>query len=238
MRPCWPYRSRCRRSLSPLMADPDPAAVAAEVESRIGMLASPSTAAIRRVRAAVSKEFRDWRGDQVLEVALQIQGDHRWVAYELVYHHSGAMALIHQDTVLRLAGDLESWGTVDAFCRYIAGPAWQRGQLDDETVLAWASAPDRWWRRAALVATVPLNLRAAGGTGDRDRTITICRHLVDDRDDMVVKALSWALRELIVWDPAAVKNFVDDHSERLAPRVRREVLNKLNTGLKDPRRSR
>lgn len=219
------------------MDEHDPAAVAAEVEARIGVLADSSTAAIRRVRTEVSKRIRDWPGDQVLDTALQIFGQHRWVAYELVYHHREAMALIDEDAVLRFAGDLESWGAVDAFCRYIAGPAWRRGQLDDAMVLAWASSADRWWRRAALVATVPLNLRAAGGTGDRDRTIEVCRQLVDDRDDTVVKALSWALRELVVWDPAAVQNFIDDYGDRLAPRVRREVLNKLGTGLKDPRRS-
>jgi 3-methyladenine DNA glycosylase AlkD len=60
--------------------------------------------------------------------------------------------------------------------------------------------------------------------------------LVDDRDDMVVKALSWALRELTVWDPAAVQAFLDEHGDRVAARVRREVSNKLATGLKNPHR--
>lgn len=82
-------------------------------------------------------------------------------------------------------------------------------------------------RRAALVSTVPLNLRTAGGSGDRERTLAICHRLVDDRDDMVVKALSWALRELVVWDPDAVRSFLDLHGDRVAARVRREVTNKL-----------
>ena len=50
---------------------------------------------------------------------------------------------------------------------------------------------------------------------------------------MVVKALSWALRELVVRDPGAVRTFLDEHD--LAARVRREVTNKLQTGLKQPR---
>ncbi len=83
---------------------------------------------------------------------------------------------------------------------------------------------------AALVSTVPLNLRAAGGTGDTARTLAVCGRLAADRDDMVVKALSWALRELIVWDPDAVRSFVAIHD--LAPRVRREVTTKLETGRK------
>lgn len=49
---------------------------------------------------------------------------------------------------------------------------------------------------------------------------------------MVVKALSWALRELARHDPSAVAGFVDKHSTDIAKRVRREVMNKLTTGVK------
>jgi 3-methyladenine DNA glycosylase AlkD len=134
--------------------------------------------------------------------------------------------------VTRLGRGLADWGSVDAFGRYISGPAWQRRVVSDELIRGWAASADRWWRRAAVVSTVPLNLRAAGGTGDPGRTLDICRRLVADRDDMVVKALSWALRELVVWDPGAVRGFVDAHRDELAARVRREVTNRLETGLK------
>jgi 3-methyladenine DNA glycosylase AlkD len=60
--------------------------------------------------------------------------------------------------------------------------------------------------------------------------------LVDDKDDMVVKAMSWALRELVNHDPQAVSNFLAENESRLAARVKREVRNKLQTGLKNPRR--
>jgi 3-methyladenine DNA glycosylase AlkD len=55
---------------------------------------------------------------------------------------------------------------------------------------------------------------------------------------MVVKALSWALRELVPHDPEAVQGFLAVYEERLAARVKREVGNKLTTGLKNPRRKR
>ena len=74
---------------------------------------------------------------------------------------------------------------------------------------------------------------AAGGRGDVARTLDICRRLVADRDDMVVKALSWALRELTVWDHGAVGGFLHEHHDALASRVRREVTTKLETGRKD-----
>jgi 3-methyladenine DNA glycosylase AlkD len=85
---------------------------------------------------------------------------------------------------------------------------------------------------------VPLNNRARGATspaGDAIRTLVVCRALAADRADMVVKALSWALRELARRDPQAVKAFMAEQGEALAPRVRREVGNKLRTGLKNPR---
>lgn len=58
--------------------------------------------------------------------------------------------------------------------------------------------------------------------------------LVHDDDDMVVKALSWALREVVVHDPGAVRAFLREHENALAARVKREVTNKLTTGLKTP----
>ena len=54
--------------------------------------------------------------------------------------------------------------------------------------------------------------------------------------DLVVKALSWALRELVVHDPLAVRVFLDGNEAVLAGRVKREVCNKLRTGLKNPNR--
>jgi 3-methyladenine DNA glycosylase AlkD len=58
-----------------------------------------------------------------------------------------------------------------------------------------------------------------------------------DRDDMVVKALSWALREVVVWDANAVRAFLETHRDALAPRIMREGRNKLKTGLENVRRA-
>ncbi len=116
----------------------------------------------------------------------------------------------------------------------LSGPAWRDGLIDTGTVHARAASPDRWWRRAALVSTVALNVRSHGGGGDAARTLAVCEMLVDDRDDMVVKALSWALRELVVHEGERVDAFPRRHERTLAARVLREVRNKLETGRKHP----
>jgi 3-methyladenine DNA glycosylase AlkD len=158
------------------------------------------------------------------------------LAYELLYHHPGGLDQLGVEEVERLGEGMADWGSVDAFGCTVSGPVWRRGRLPDAAVQRWAASPDRWWRRAALVSTVPLNLRSRGGTGDTGRTLDICRRLAADDDDMVVKALSWALRELVVWDPQAVQRFLDTHHDVLTARVRREVRNKLETGRKHPAR--
>ena len=189
-----------------------------------------SVESIRRERREWSVRLRDAPGTEVLALADSLVKQRRWFAYELVEHHRGAREALDLAWVERLGRGLADWGAVDAFGRYISGPAWRRGLIADEAVAAWAASESRWWRRAAVVSTVALNLRAAGGTGDASRTLVICARLAADRDDMVVKALSWALRELVFWDPGAVRDFLDGHD--VAPRVRREVISKLETGRK------
>ena len=68
------------------------------------------------------------------------------------------------------------------------------------------------------------------------RTLAVCRLLAADQDDMVVKAMSWALRELIQHDAKAVREFLNQNDAVLAARVKREVNNKMTTGLKNPKR--
>ncbi len=63
-------------------------------------------------------------------------------------------------------------------------------------------------------------------------TLAVCQRVVTDRDDMVVKALSWALRSLIPWDAVAVAGFLREHEEVVAGRVAREVGTKLRTSRK------
>jgi 3-methyladenine DNA glycosylase AlkD len=188
------------------------------------------------VRREYSRLLRSAPGAFVLDVGRSLAKDHsrRWVGCEIVRYHRDAFALVDADVLHEFGRGISSWGSVDAFARLLAGPAWLAGQVPDALIHRWARSSDRWWRRAALVSTVALNVRSQGGTGDVARTVQVCRLLVADRDDMVVKAMSWALRELVIHDPGAVCTFLDRHREVLAARVKREVRNKLETGLKNP----
>ena len=212
----------------------DPVALAAEIDREIRALPAQGVQPVRAVRRAWSRRLRPASAEAAVAVAMALVDRQRWVAYELLSHHPGGLDQVGVEEVERLGEGMADWGSVDAFGCSVSGPVWRRGGIPDAAVQRWAASSDRWWRRAALVSTVPLNLRSRGGTGDAGSTLDICRRLSADDDDMVVKALSWALRELVVWDPEAVRRFLDAHHEVLAARVRREVRNKLETGRKHP----
>lgn len=210
-----------------------------EIVRRVQALPLPNTASVRNVRREFSKRLARAEPAFVLSLALSLMKlpgfEFRFIAYELVQHHRATLSSLDVTALEKLGHGIDSWAAVDCFACYLAGPAWREGQVSDGVIRRWAHSKDRWWRRAALVSTVALNNKARGGVGDPTRTLVICGLLVSDRDDMVVKALSWALRELSKRDPRSVGKFLREHREVVASRVAREVDNKLKTGLKNPR---
>jgi 3-methyladenine DNA glycosylase AlkD len=214
-------------------------ALTTEIQAVIQALPLSDTTSIRNARREFSKSLAHAEPDFILNLALSLMKlpgfEFRFIAYELVQHHRATFANLDVSTLEKLGNGIDSWAAVDCFACYLAGPAWRERQITDNVIRRWSGSKDRWWRRAALVSTVPLNNKARGGFGDTARTLMICELLINDRDDMVVKALSWALRELSKRDPSSVRKFLREHAEVLAPRVAREVDGKLKTGLKNPR---
>ena len=196
------------------------------------------TPSLRTVRKALSAELRNAPARDVVAIGEALaQTTPRWLGLEVITKHRAALASLTLTDVERL-GLLDSWYSVDAYGLYISGPAWRDGQIGIAAVKRWAKSKDFWWRRAALVSTVPLNAKSHGNGYRTDDTLAICEMLIGDREDMVVKALSWALRVLASRDPAAVRAFVDKHRDRLAARVKRECRLKLETGKKNqPRKT-
>jgi 3-methyladenine DNA glycosylase AlkD len=211
------------------------------IRREIAALPRHDAASLRLIRRRYSEALKGEPPELVLRFVRSLLGCGGWpervIACELLAYHPGAIDLLNDRLVEAMAEGLSDWGSVDVFGGTVAGVAWREGLVTDSLIASWARSPDRWRRRLALVATVPLNSRASGGKRDPRRTLRVCRALLSDRDDMVVKAMSWALRALAKREPKVVARFVQDHEDRLAARVRREVRNKLTTGLKNPLRS-
>ncbi|MFT7485762.1 MAG: 3-methyladenine DNA glycosylase AlkD [Candidatus Paceibacteria bacterium] len=192
---------------------------------------------IRKVARAVRKQTKEWSDSEVHDLAFAIIAENtlegRQLAYELFGLRTSLRDGLSIPKLKRLGKGMDNWTSVDVFSTTIAGQAWRAGSLTDAEVMRWTNSRDRWWRRAALASTIPLNMASRGGTGDAQRTLKICQALAGDKDEMVAKGLSWALRSLIPIDESRVEDFLSEHEALMAARVKREVRNKLETGRKN-----
>lgn len=216
----------------------DASALAAQIYSELSMLTAADTPGQRKLRQKYTRLLREADAEEVMSTALLLVERYqlRFIPYELIAHHA-AFRMITPSLIERLGAGMDSWGKVDTFARTLAGPAWRDHLLTDEVILRWTQSADLWWRRAALVSTVAWNIHSQGGRGNSTQTLMICEKLKSDREPMVAKALSWALRELVVHDPGAVREFLSDNQTVLPAIVLREVGNKLRTGLKNPKKA-
>ncbi|MCA9663927.1 MAG: DNA alkylation repair protein [Myxococcales bacterium] len=192
---------------------------------------------MRAVVRDVSKRIKGEPADAVLALAQALIAagtfEGQLAAFEIVARHAPAVATLDATTLEALGSGIDNWASVDTFATNLSGQAWREGRISDARVARWARSRDRWWRRTALVSTIPLNMRSRGGKGDPARALAICEMLAEDHDDMVVKALSWALREVLPHDRDAVERFIAEHEQTLAKRVLREVRTKLEHGKKN-----
>jgi len=155
------------------------------------------------------------------------------LAYEILGRNRKLLNALTREEIKELGKNLDNWASVDHFSVGIHGVLWGMGVVTDADIDKLLASPNFWERRVAVVSTVALNLKSRGGTGDTPRTISVCERVVDDHNDMIQKALSWALRELSKRDRQAVSDFMERHDSHLAGRVVREVNHKLLYGTKN-----
>jgi len=206
----------------------------AQLEQETSSASSASTPVLRAIRKKISRQITFLDRQIVIEAALTLISRgrvHRFVPYELVQYHRGTMENITSGEIERLADGMANWSEVDSFGCSISGPAWAAERISDSRIKSWAKSANRWRRRAALVSTLALNGRAPVHDSTK-RTLDICQMLIGDRDDMIVKAMSWALRRLSSQDRVAARSFIDHHKTKPASRIVREVSRKLETGRK------
>lgn len=155
------------------------------------------------------------------------------IAFEYLQSQKNLYKSLTEEYIESIEKNLDNWISVDYFGAIVVGGAWRENFISAEKVKNYLSSDNFWIRRIAVVATVSLNQKAKGGFGDSKRTLEICKLVVDDHQEMIIKALSWSLRELAKIDKEPVIKFVNEFENRLHKKILREVKNKLETGLKN-----
>lgn len=197
---------------------------------------------VRRIAKETARALRSQVPTVAVATALALVAhrnhDARQVAYELLAALPRIRDGLTTTELEALSNGNDNWAAVDGFCSSLSGPQYATGILAPAVLERWARSADPWTRRAALATVATAFQRAAlRARAPVAPSIRICELLVDDRHDHVVKALSWALRNLSSRDREAVERFVVEHDARLAARAKREVRVKLATGRKSAPRT-
>ncbi len=201
--------------------------------SRVIGVSNPNLKTVIRELHLHSKQ---WENRKKIELAKALVNEGTFELQQMAYEYlelnkKTKAELIPQD-VEDLNVRMDNWVVTDYYGAFIVGYAWRENIIPMERVKQFMRSDNVWQRRLALAATTALNQNARGGKGDAPRTLEICKMAVDDREDMVVKALSWALRALSMRLRGPVEDFLEEYEARLAKRVIREVWRKLETGRK------
>ncbi len=195
---------------------------------------------VRIVLAEMKRETASFSTEEKIELANQLLKRNCFelnqLTLEWIGRDSRVMKIISKTEAENMMLGMDNWVLVDTYSSLILGPLWQRQVFVDADIQVFAKHPDLWMRRMAVASTVALNRKRKGFNGDSKRTLLICEMLVYDKEDMVVKAVSWALRSLIPWDRRGVESFLNAHHNVLHKRIIREVHNKLDTGYKSKKK--
>ena len=167
--------------------------------------------------AAFPAEVRElWDGAEFREdryVAIALTGQRRWSPPQ-----DASWLALHRHWIVSGAW----WDTTDEIAAKRVGPLLREDPAAVTPVLrAWATDPDRWLRRTAVIAQ--LGSRAATDTALLAAAIEAN---LADPDFFLRKAIGWALRQHARTDPEWVRRFVADHPG-LSPLSRREALRHL-----------
>jgi 3-methyladenine DNA glycosylase AlkD len=202
------------------------------------------TAAMRALARSIHTAHPDWSVDDAMRFADRLIVDRhletKSVGIEVVARHRrGFTAALLPRWKRWLAGNHSAnWATTDAMCDLLIGPLLV--QVPDRAAVMrdWSRDRNMWVRRASIVSLIPPARRGVA----LDLLYEIAGRLHADREDLIQKAVGWALREAGKSDAARLERYLRANGpsiprttlryaiERFPPRTRAALLEETRHG--------
>lgn len=115
---------------------------------------------------------------------------------------------------------INNWDLVDCSAPYIAG-VYLEGR-DKKILYDFAGSDDLWKRRIAVISTFYLIKNM-----DFRDALSISEILLNDREDLIHKAVGWMLREIGKRDINTLKEFLDRHYKTMPRTMLRYAIEKF-----------
>ncbi len=130
----------------------------------------------------------------------------------------------------RLIRESKTWAYVDLIAIRAVGSVVERHPEAADRLDAWATHPDFWVRRSALIALL-LPLRR--GEGDWDRFARYADQMWREKEFFIRKAIGWVLREVSKLDADRVVRFVEPRATTASGVTMREALKYVGAADRD-----
>lgn len=127
---------------------------------------------------------------------------------------------IYEQYLKHVPKHVNNWDLVDSSAHYIVGA--HLVERDRSVLYELARSPHLWSRRVAIIATFRFIKQ-----GSFDDTLAIAEQLLDDREDLMHKAVGWMLREVGNRDGAAAERFLRRHYRDMPRTMLRYAIEKL-----------
>jgi 3-methyladenine DNA glycosylase AlkD len=180
------------------------------------------------VTRAVVKRFRGLGFDEIDALLDDPEHEHRLAGVLLLNEAARRDPSTTAERYLAAVrrGRVNNWDLVDASAEYALG-AWlfdrDRSVLDD-----LAASPVLWERRVAVIATFAFLKRR-----DATTTLALAERLLDDREDLIHKAVGWMLREAGKRvSRETLLGFLDAHAARMPRTMLSYATEHLDPGVR------
>ncbi len=154
--------------------------------------------------------------DDRLELAdaLLAEGE-GWLGHSAIYVLALSVRELgpkHLERLDHMANAFTGWSHVDDVCISVLQPLLLAHRAETLALLErWNRSPNRWKRRASVVAFV----RKIGESGEfTDDALRLCENLVHDAEDLVRKGVGWALKDVMRGDHDRVLAYVKELRHR------------------------
>ncbi|MDX2137417.1 MAG: DNA alkylation repair protein [Chloroflexota bacterium] len=157
--------------------------------------------------------------------------EERTLAVFLLEDTATKLTPIYLPLIERMLHEVNTWAHLDEIAIHVVGPLLRRYPAVRDDLLRWATSPNFWVRRTAILAQNGLFRRSEGDFALFEQ---IAAPMLDEGKDwskderfFIRKATGWALRELASRKPELVVDFVQRHRAKLSGLTYREATRRL-----------